>query len=162
MTKDKIGNENKNAELAKYRVLVIATLQYLLENAFAEMKTKDFNPNAYFESLKTQTTEHFQKGRLSKLKQCFRDFTEPQRETGDLNFNTYLKTKTGYDINIFQDFYTRIDKIVVKGKISTDNQFYDVNSMVNHLSQLTPTDNDKLKKLNNLLVEYEQRKAKKK
>jgi hypothetical protein len=161
LAKDKISNEDKNAELAKYRDLVTATLDYLIDNYVNGMKTADFDPIANFESLKEQTTEHFRKGRLSKLKQWFHDLTEPRREIGDLKFNAYLKIKTGQDINIFQDFYARVEKIDAKGKITTDNQFYDVSSMVDHLSQLIPTDNDKLKRLNNLLADYEQRRTKK-
>ena len=123
----------------------------------AELKQPTLTLMHIFNYLKEQTTEHFQKGRLSKLKQWFHDLAETQRETGDLKFNTYLKIKAGQDINIFHDFFTRVDKIVVKGKITTDNQFYDVSSMVDHLAQLIPTDNDKLERLNNLLVGYGQR-----
>jgi hypothetical protein len=159
LTKEKDSNADKNAELAKYRDLVTATIDYLIENSADGMKTSDFDPIAHFESLKKQTVAHFQKGRLSKLKQWFHDLTEPQREIGDLKFNTYLKTKTGQDINIFQDFYARVKKIIVKGKITTDNQFYDVVAMVDHLSQL-PTDRDKLQRLNSLLANYEKRKTK--
>ena len=154
MKKDKISNEDKNAELAKYRDLVTATLDYLIDTNVGGTKTAGFDPHAHFNSLKEQTTEHFQKGRLSKLKQWFHDLTEIQRETGDLKFNTYLKIKTGQDINIFHDFFAHVDKIVVKGKITTDNQFYDVSSMVDHLAQLIPTDNDKLERLNNILEDY--------
>jgi hypothetical protein len=161
LIKDKISNEDKNTELAKYRDLVTATLDYLIDNNAYRIKTPDFDSDSHYKILRGQTAEHFQKGRLSKLKQWFHDLTETQRETGDLKFNTYLKIKTGQDINIFQDCYDRVDKIVAKGKIATDNQFYDVSSMVDHLSQLIPIDNAKLNRLNNLLTDYEQRRTKK-
>jgi hypothetical protein len=159
LTKEKDSNADKNAELAKYRDLVTATIDYLIENSAGGMKTADFDPIAHFESLKKQTVAHFQKGRLSKLKHWFHDLTEPQRETRDLKFSTYVKIKTGQDINIFQDFYARVEKIIVKGRITTDNQFYDVIAMVDHLSQL-PIDRDKLQRLNSLLANYEKRKTK--
>lgn len=160
LTKEKISNEKKNAELAKYRDLVTATLDYLIDNSVGGTKTADFDPNAHLELLKKQTTEHFQKGRLAKLKQWFHDLTEPQRETGDLKFTNYLKIRTGQDINIFQSFFARVDKIVAKGKITTDNQFYDVNAMVDQLSHTLPVDNARLTMLNKLLADYEQRRTK--
>lgn len=160
LTKKKISNENKNEQLAKYRDLVTATLDYYIENSFGGVKTAGFDPIAHFESLKRQTIEHFQKGRLSKLKQWFHDLTEAQREMLDLKFITYIKLKTGDDINIFQSFHTRADKILIKGKITTDNQFNDVRSLVDHLSQVIPNDIDKLERLNSLLADYEKRKPK--
>lgn len=161
MTKDKISNADKDVELAKYRDLVTATLDYHIDNKEFQIKTEDFDSDSHYKKLKEQTTEHFQKGRLTKLKQWFRDLTETQRETGDFKFNNYLKTKTGHDIDIFQDYYDRVDKIIAKGKITTDNQFYDVNSMVDQLSHAIPVDKERLTGLNNLLADYEQRRAKK-
>ena len=161
MTKEKINNADKDVELAKYRDLVTATLDYLIDNNTFRIKTADFDSDAHYRRLKEQTTEHFQKGRLSKLKQWFRDLTETQRETGDLKFNVYLKNRTGQEIDIFQDYYDRVDKIIAKGKITTDNQFYDVNSMVDQLSHAVPVDNERLTMLNKLLVDYEQRRTKK-
>ena len=41
-----------------------------------------------------QIREHYQKGRLTRLKQWFRDLTEMQVETRDLKFNKYLQDLT--------------------------------------------------------------------
>jgi len=157
----KISNEDKKAELIKYHDLVIATLDYFIDNNAFEIKTTDFDSDEHFKSLKEQATEHFQKGRLSKLKKWFQDLSEAPREARDPKFSSYLKTKTGQDAGIFEDYYDRVEKIVAKGKITSDNQFYDVNSMVDHLYQSKPVDKGKLTILNNLLAEYEQRRAKK-
>jgi hypothetical protein len=82
-----------------------------------------------------------------------------QVETGDLKFNRYLQDKTEYDIDIFKSYFQRVDKIIEKGKITTDNQFYDINTMVDQLCQVEPVDNTKIEKLKRLLSEYEQRKS---
>lgn len=160
MTKNRTDNAVKDNELIKYRDLVTATLDYLIDNNEFRIKTDDFDSDSHYKKLKAQTTEHFQKGRLSRLKQWFRDLTETQRETGDLKFNSYLRARTGQDINIFQDYYDRADKIIAKGKITTDNQFYDVNSLVDQLSHALPIDNERLTMLNRLLADYEQRRTK--
>ena len=82
-----------------------------------------------------------------------------QVETVDLKFNLYLKEKTKYDIDIFKSYFQRVDKIIQKGIITTDNQFYDINIMVDQLCQTEPIDNSKIQILNKLLGEYEQRKS---
>ena len=82
-----------------------------------------------------------------------------QVETGDLKFNKYLQDKTKYNIDIFKSYFQRVDKIIEKGKITTDNQFYDINIMVDQLCQTEPKKKKKIEILNRLLSEYEQRKS---
>ena len=91
MTSNKLNNDEKQAELTKYRELVLATLDYYIDNQEMHIKTVDFDSAQYYQSLKIQTEEHYQKGRLTRLKQWFRDLTEMQVETLDLKFNLYLK-----------------------------------------------------------------------
>jgi len=159
--KTKITGQEKEKELKKYRDLVIATLDYVLENNIMKSKSATFDSDEYFKSLKIKTEEHFSKGRLSILRQWFRDMIEPQIETRNLNFNNYLVERTKYEIDIFKSYFERIEKIIEKGKITTDNQFYDINIMVDQLSQYEPVDLDKINTLNKLLAEYEQRKSQK-
>jgi len=159
MTDNKLNKDEKQAELKKYRELVLATLDYYLDNKELHFKTADFDSIDHYIGLKTQTEEHFQKGRLSRLKQCFRDLTEMQVETGDLKFNKYLQDKTKYEIDIFRSYFERVDKVIAKGKITTDNQFYDINIMVDQLCQTAAVDKEKIEILNRLLSDYEHRKS---
>ncbi len=157
----KTNNENKEDELKKYRDLVLATIDYYLDNEIMQIKTAEFDSAQHFQKLKNQTDEHFQKGRLSRLKQWFRELTEMPIETKDLKFNEYLKNKTKYDIDIFQSYFQRVDRIIEKGKITSDNQFYEICIMVDQLCQTEPVGNKKTDILNKLLSDYEQRKTKK-
>jgi hypothetical protein len=161
LAKDKLTKDEKAIELTKYRGLVIATLDYYLENTQMMIKTADLDSSEHFKSLKLQTNEHFEKGKLNKLKQWFRDLTEPQVENGDIKLNKYLQDKTGFDTDIFNSYFRRVDKIIEKGKITSDNQFYDINIMVNQLCQIEPVDNEKIEILNKLLGDYEKRKSQK-
>ena len=154
------NKDEKQSELEKYRDLVLATLDYYLENREMQIKTADFDSFEHYKGLKIQTEQQYQKGRLTRLKQWFRDLTEMQVETGDLKFNKYLQDKTKYDIDIFKSYHQRIDKVIEKGKITTYNQFYDINIMVVQLCQTEPLDNEKVGILNKLLGDYEQRKSK--
>lgn len=124
-----------------------------------QIKTADYDSQEHFKGLKIQTEEHYQKGRLARLKQWFRDLTEMQVETGDLKFNKYLQDKTKYEIDIFKSYFQRVEKVTQKGKITTDNQFYDIGIMVDQLCQIEPVDNERIKILNRLLSEYEQQKS---
>lgn len=156
---DKLSKVEKAAELTKYRVLVLATIDYYLENGLMKIKTDNFDSDEHFKTLKLQTEEHFKAGRLTILKQWFRDMTEAQVECVALKFNKYLQDKTNYDVDVFKSYYQRIDKIIEKGKITSDNQFYDINIMVDQLCQTIPVDNDRIIVLNKLLGDYEQRKS---
>lgn len=161
MTKEIQHRSENIEELIKYRDLVLATIDYYMANQLLNIKTPDIDSIEYFNSLKLQTQGLFQKGRLNRLKQWFRDLTEMQIETVDLKFNIYLKDKTQYDIDIFKSYFERIDRIIAKGKITTDNQFYEINAMVDHLCQIQPVNENKIEILNKLLGDYEQRKSRK-
>ena len=161
MSDNKLNKNEKQSELTKYRDLVLASLDYYLANSVMQIKTADFDSTEHYKGLKIQTEEHYRKGRLTRLKQWFRDLTEMQVETGDLKFNKYLQDKTKYDIDIFKSYFQRVDKVIEKGKITTDNQFYDINIMVDQLCQAEPVDNAKIEILNKLLSDYEQRKSRK-
>jgi len=157
-----LDKEEKLLELKKYRDLLLATLDYYLDNKLVELKTLDFDPSEHLRSLKDQTEDHFRKGRLTMLKNWFRDMTEIFLENGDLKFNAYLREKTSYEIDIFDSYYQRVDKIIAKRRITTDRQFYEINQMVDQLCQTEPVDTQKITTLNKLLADYEARKTKKK
>jgi hypothetical protein len=156
MTDNERSKNEKQEELLKYRDLILATLDYYIDNKVMQIKTVDFDSIEHYKGLKLQTEEHYQKGRLTKLKQWFRAFTEMYVETGNLKFNNYLQEKTKYEIDIFKSYFHRIDKIIARGKITTDIQFYDINNMVDQLCQIEPIDNSKIEILNKLLGGYKQ------
>ncbi len=159
MTKDRPNQDEKIAELTKYFDLVTVTIDYSLENPLMKIISADFDSDQHYASLKIQAEEHFKKGRLTKLKQWFRDLTEMYIENGDLKFNQYLKSRTNYEIDIFESYFKRVDQIIETGKIKSDSQFYKINSMVNQLCQLDSVDSEKIETLNKLLRDYEQRKT---
>ncbi len=140
------------------RDIIIATLDYLIDGFNKSgKKFESVNPADHFQELKKQTEELYRKGKTTKLRNWLRDLTEIPRETIDFNYVAYIKWTTGHDYNIFTAFYKRIDKIIAKGKISTENQFREVNSMVDFLCQFEPVDHKKIEVLNNLLLDFEHR-----
>lgn len=161
MAHNKFANYDKQTELLKYRDLVLATIDYYLDNKLMQIKTPEFDTESYYKALKEQVEKHYQKGSLAKLKRWFIDLTQMPLETHDLKFNAYLNKKINYEIDVFESYFQKIDKVIFKGKITTDNQFHDVNHMVDTLCQAGPIYKERIELLNNLLLEYEQTKSRK-
>ncbi|MFP9116644.1 hypothetical protein ACLI08_02545 [Flavobacterium sp. RNTU_13] len=141
---------NKETELVYYKKLVLATLDYHEKTGFIK--------GEYLDQLTAQTEEHFTKSRLSKLKQWFKDLSEVFIEQLDFGFNDFLQEETGYDVNVFEAYFTRVDKIIAKGKITTDNQFYDLKNAADLAVQSNLFDIKKTEQLNKLLFDYENKK----
>jgi len=159
MANKKLSKDEKEAELKKYRDLIIATLDYYIENNLFSFKATGFDHNQRLMQLKQQTEEHFKKGRLTMLKHWFRDVTEPIIEGRDMNFNKYLNKKTNYGMDVFKSFFNRVDKVIEKGKITSDSQFYDLGIVLNDLCQSEPVDSVKIAVINKLLTAYEKSKS---
>lgn len=146
--------EEKQLELIKHKDILLATLDYLTER-LQSVNNDEYHLTPHFQQLKKETEVHFQKGRLTRLKQWIHNMTEEFIETGDSDFGRYIKEKTGYDIDIFRSFQKRIDKIIERKKIKTENDYRDVLAMVDNLCQQSPPDQNKIDILNNLLTYFD-------
>ena len=133
----------------------IAAIDYNMSGKFISIKTPDFDSSKHFELLKVEVAELHNKGKLSTLKRYFRDLTEMIVETRDFKFNEYILKNTGYQIDIFEAFNKRIEKIITKGKITTNNQYYDLMNLVNQLCEMENIDEDRITALNKLLADFE-------
>lgn len=152
--------EEKQKELIKLRELNLATLDYNLQLC-EQSSVQGFDLVQHFKNLKSQVQQYYEKGNINLLRRWFNYFTEGIKEAGfecNKEYSRYIKARTGYDVDILQCFYNRVNKIVVKGKITTQNQYRDIDIMVNELCQATPIDKEKIDKLNNLLLDYCKRK----
>ena len=61
MTDKHLNTIEKQAELEKFRDLVLATLDYYLDNKEMQIKTADFDSVEHYKGLKKLTEEHYQK-----------------------------------------------------------------------------------------------------
>lgn len=160
MTDKIINKKDKDSELAKYRDLVNVTIDYYLETNSMKIKTIDFDSDDHYRKLQIEANEHFQKGRLTRLKQWFSDLTEPLIETCDIDFNRYIKEKTNFNIDLTKSYIDNVEKLIKKGKITNNHQFYDLSILVNKLCQIEPIDQEKIEAINTLLADYELKKQK--
>ena len=149
--------EEKQKELEKYRTLNLATLDYYIESSMLKIKTEDFDSDQHYKSLKPLVEENFEKGRLTRLKQWFRDLIEMMVENEDFEFNKFIKNRTGYDIDIHSKLKKRIERIIKREKIKTEDEYRDILNMVDNLCQQPTLEKPKLDLLNSMLLDFDNR-----
>lgn len=148
MAKSSVDKKVKDRELKKHLDLILATFDYYM--SYLPGFSSD-----NFKSLKKQAHEHYEKGRLTKLKQWFRDITEEVDDNP--RFREYIKNKTGLDIDLKNRFEKRIERIIKNAVIKNENQFRDVMEKLNDVSQLESLDKKEIEFFNSLLVDFENR-----
>ena len=141
---------NKEFELKKYRDLVLATIDYYIVHLAFNNEMKD-----EYIRLKTQTEEYYSKRELTILKNWFKDLTSDFIEDRDFGFNEYLIKTTNYEIDIFESYFKRIEKIIEKDQIKTDSQFYELKNYVDYLIQNNNSDKVLIQRINELLLRFE-------
>ncbi|WAC40667.1 hypothetical protein [Pedobacter sp. SL55] len=147
-------NEQKQKNLEKYNAIILATLAYLEKRSGQSIIYGDINPiTEYYQEQKIKTEKDFKERRLDRLKNRFKSLTKSLQNSIDLNFSTYIKEKTGYDIDIFEDLRKRIDIIFMQNQILNQQNLNDV-SIAFKLYQQRPNKENDIERLNVLLARY--------
>lgn len=124
-------DEEKQAELEKHRTLLFAILDYHLQYYTGSMVFDQWDPAAgYYLQEKQQTEKDYQEFRLDILQERLNKFLKRLRDRVDLNFESYIKEQTGYEIDIFGELRHRVAAIVSKGKIENDEELRNVSGMI--------------------------------
>jgi hypothetical protein len=142
--------EEKKTELHRQRDLVLATLNYQLELHAGSIVTDGWDAaREYFDQQKLQTEAYFRGRRLDKLQQQLQRLTDGLRSRVDLQYTSYIKEKTGYDIDLFEGLQGHIDRILVQGNIQTDAEaeFVRVQLLINKQTMAEPQQETALKTL---------------
>lgn len=96
------------------------------------------------------------------LKQAFNDTNEWASELNesDVNeLNLLLKNQFGKDLSFYsKEKFRKINQIMKRGKISSDEEFRMINERVNEICQ-SEHNKSELEKLNDLLLKYETKNA---
>ena len=74
----------------------------------------------------------------------------------DLNFAAYIKEKTGYDIDIFDDLRKRVEAIVQQNEIRDQSELSDISTML-HLYHKQGTHSKEIEEITSLLNNYADR-----
>jgi hypothetical protein len=146
--------DQKQTELKKYRAILSATIDYLISKHAGSfvVDNEDFIGDSY-QQQKLQTEKYFNQRRLDRLKQQFLRLTKGLQNQPDLTFGNYIKEKTGYDMDIFEDVRKRVDAIVEQNKINNEKELGDVDTMLHFYEQGQGDDQMKYK-LKALFIDY--------
>lgn len=113
--------EEKQTELEKHRVVVSATLVYLLNHFTGTIVYDNFDLiKDYYEQQKVQASKYFKLRRLDRLKEQLRRLTEGFKHQGNLEFGKYIRESTGYEIDIFAKEINQIEQVLAKQKIDNE------------------------------------------
>jgi len=127
--------EQKQTELERHRALLLATLDYLEQRLGGSFVCDDYDPvSEYYQQQKIQTEQYFKQRRLVRLRQRLSSHFKGLQNRVDLNFASYLKEKTGYEIDLFDDLRKRVDAIVAQNEIRSQSELNDIGTML-HIYQ---------------------------
>lgn len=145
--------EQKQSELVRNRSILLATLAYLEEHLGGSFVYDQYDPvTEYYQQQKVQVEKYFKQSKLDRLHQQLIKLTKGLQNRIDLNFAGYIKEKTGYDIDIFEDMRNRADIIIEQAEIHSDEELDHVVTMLRYYQALI--DGEKVEKLNLLLTNY--------
>ena len=94
--------------------------------------------------------------RLDRLQQRLAILTKGLQSKADLNFASYIKEKTGYDIDIFEALRKSADVIVAQNEIRSQSELNYICTML-HIYQKTSANGEEAEKLKSLLSDYSKR-----
>ena len=138
---------------------MLAAVDYHIDHFITGSIVYDgFDPvKDYFERQKIKADTYFGEGRLDMLQQQLNKLIRGPWLKADLQFVSYIKEKTGYNLDLFSDLPTRIDGIVANGKIETEEEREIVDVQL-HIYKNTVGDTQKGAVLKNLLHQYYEQK----
>lgn len=124
----------------KYKILVLATLDYLIDHYTGELVLdgNDFIRQSY-ELHKKQAEKYGKQGNLGKLQKQLDQFTRMLQRSIDLEFTQYIKEQTGYELDIYAAVRRLGDDILSRGLIQNDAESENVMTLLQLYSK---TDED--------------------
>ncbi len=146
-------------ELDRYRDIILAAYDYKFEQEKDQLKPEQVNYSENFYRLcKEQVEKQYQEKSLEKLKKSMEYSTSVYKATGDLKFIDFIKSKTGYDFDLFGNIYERMDKVIVRKRIANHKERNDAVTMI-QLSRKTSKRQEIVPTLRNLITEFNQAKT---
>lgn len=149
--------EQKQTELQRQRSILLATLDYLEQHLGGSFVYDQYDPvTEYYQQQKIQTEKYFKQRRLDRLQQRLASLTKGLQNRDALAFTAYIKEKTGFDIDIFEDMRKRVAAIVAQNEIRSQKELNDIGMMLHHFHE-TSENKREVEKLKSLLADYSKR-----
>ncbi len=128
--------DEKQAELDKNKIIVDACLNHLLRYHTGNIIYDDVDPQKrHYESQKAEAKTYFNTGNFEKLEHQLGELTRilQHTPTPNVDFTSYLKEHTGYDLDILAEYRKSYEKVLAKGKIETQTEGNNFCIMLSHL-----------------------------
>jgi hypothetical protein len=126
-----LTKDEKQTALEKHKVILSATLDYLMNHFTGTIVCDDFDPmKDYYEQQKIQVDKYFKQRRLDRLEQQFRRLIEHFKHSLYLEFEHYIRETTGHEINIFAKERTIVAEVLAKQRIDNEEESRVVNLML--------------------------------
>lgn len=111
-------------ERDRNKIILLATLNYLLDFHSQDMVFDDYSPSKqwYLQELK-KTEVDIKKSRSQQIKRRLEMHTAILKSRYDQGFNKYIKENTKYEIDLFETFKIDVLPIIKKASIN-DNDVY--------------------------------------
>ena len=123
--------EQKQTELQRHRTILLATLDYLEQHFGGSFVVDEVDFIAeYYQQQKLQTEKYFKQRRLDRLQQQLARLIKGLQSGKGLDFTLYIKEKSGYDIDIFEDLKKRVAAIIAQNEIRSQKELSDINQML--------------------------------
>lgn len=149
-------NSSKQAEIEKYRSMIIAGIDYTLQQ-LSSSESRANNSEEFLNILKVglfQSQEEAKKvNSLSKLKQWFRDISEDALEDNDTEYQQYIIDKTGHNPDLFQKLFNSFERISNRSFIKSEIEYREIDCL-QHLLFLQDPNDPRLDRIEFLLGSY--------
>lgn len=141
-------------EKEKNQIILLATLNYLLENHTVAMIFDDYSPSKqwYLQDLE-QTKLDIQNSQSKQIKKRLEMHILFLKSRFDLGFNTYIKENTPYEIDIFETHKIDVIPVLEKGTID-QNDVYLIENYLKAYSEVAGEQKN-VSVLKHLLTKYE-------
>ncbi|MFA6275307.1 MAG: hypothetical protein WC622_01060 [Pedobacter sp.] len=154
-------SKKKQAELDRYRSISLATIDYLLKlNGGMIVYDGDDFMTEFYNIQKIETEKYHHEGKLDRLKARLTQQINSLQRMVDLDFEAYIKTTTGFDIDIFDALRKRVNIIIENKAIRNDKEMSDIFTMRRYY-ELTLKNKKENKILNSLIIEYSKKSTRK-
>jgi hypothetical protein len=141
-------------ERERSKILLIATLHYLLEYHSQDMVFDDYSPSKqwYLQELK-QAELDIKNSRSQQIKRRLDLHTSILRSKFDQGLNKYINEKTNYEIDVFEQFKSDVLPIIKKNKIDDRDVYVVENYLKAYFENADEQDNIAI--LKNLQIKRE-------
>ena len=140
--------------------MLLATIDYLQERSGGSFVYDQCDPvTEYHQQQKLLAAKYFKQRRLDRLQQRFKSLTRGLQDSTGLAFASYIKEKTGYEIDIFEDLRKRVAAIIAQNEIRSEKELGDIGTMIRIYHETAP-DGEDIGKLSALLTSYVQQEQK--